>query len=224
MEETISKDNILISHKKAAQERKKQKKRELDRAYYLQNREKKIAQVKQRRQEKRELPTRPSRTRRELKRHQETDQIKENRRSIRDSVQAKRALIREQTRERVRKYCERRRQESNVEKILGGGAAFPNRTLKKRTTDKVKTTFPASPAKKAAVLESLVSSPRTRKQVEKRGAATLKVLASDISSRLAKVKASGSNEKRAAFTAFKSLAFGENIKKSRVKRSLGETS
>ena len=57
MEETMSKDNILISHKKAAQERKKQKKRELDRAYYLQNREKKIAQVKQRRQEKRELPT-----------------------------------------------------------------------------------------------------------------------------------------------------------------------
>ena len=52
MEETISKDNILISRKKAAQERKLQKKTELDRAYYLQNREKKIAQVKQRRQEK----------------------------------------------------------------------------------------------------------------------------------------------------------------------------
>ena len=56
MEETISKDNILISHKKAAQERRLQKKRELDRAYYLQNRKKKIAQVKQRRQEKRDLP------------------------------------------------------------------------------------------------------------------------------------------------------------------------
>ena len=88
MEETISRDNILISHKKAAQERRLQKKRELDRAYYLQNRKKKIAQVKQRRQEKRELPTRPSRTRRELKRDQERDQIKEKRRSIRDSVQA----------------------------------------------------------------------------------------------------------------------------------------
>ena len=54
--------------------------------------------------------------------------MKEKRRSIRDSVQAKRALIREQTRERVRKYRERRRQERNVEEILGGGAAFPNRT------------------------------------------------------------------------------------------------
>ena len=79
MEETISKDNILISRKKAAQERKLQKKRELDRAYYLQNHEKKIAQVKQRRQEKGELPTPPSRTRHKLKRDQERDQIKEKR-------------------------------------------------------------------------------------------------------------------------------------------------
>ena len=139
--------------------------------------------------------------------------MKEKRRSIRDSVQAKRALIREQTRERVRKYRERQTQENNVEEILGGGAAFPNRTSKKRATDKVKTTLPASPAKKAAVLESLVSGPRTRKQLEKRGVvttpeeqrevATLKALASDISSGLAKVKDSGSNEKRAAFNVAK---------------------
>ena len=59
-----------------------------------------------------------------------------------------------------------------MEEILGGGAAFPNRTSKKRATDKVKTTLPASPAKKAAVLESLVSSLRTRKQLEKRGVVT----------------------------------------------------
>ena len=73
----------------------------------------------------------------------------------------------------------------------------------------MKTTLPASPAKKAAVLESLVSSPRTRKQLENRGVVTtteeqrevakLKALASDISSGLAKV-----------------------IKKSRAKRSLGK--
>ena len=77
----------------------------------------------------------------------------------------------------------------------------------------MKTTLPASPAKKAAVLESLVTSPRTRKQLEKRGVvttpeeqrevATLKALASDISSGLAKVKDSGSNEKRAAFNVAK---------------------
>jgi len=43
-----TKDSIptLLSRKKAAQERKTEKKREIDRAYYLKNREKKIAQVK----------------------------------------------------------------------------------------------------------------------------------------------------------------------------------
>ena len=57
---------------------------------------------------------------------------------------------------------------------------------------------------------------------EEQKVAMLKVLASDISSGLDGVKDSGSKEKRAAFTAFKSLAFGENIKKSRAKRSLGK--
>ena len=122
MEETISKDNILISHKKAAQERRLQKKREVDRAYYLQNREKKIAQVKQRRQAKRELLTRPSRTRCELKRDQEADQIKEKRRSIRDSVQAKRALIREQTRERESENIVKDRHRRTMWKKFWAGA------------------------------------------------------------------------------------------------------
>ena len=95
----------------------------------------------------------------------------------------------------------------------GAPPHFRTGRRKKRATDKVKTTLPASPAKKAAVLESLVSSPRTRKQLEKRGVvttpeeqrevATLKALASDISSGLAKVKDSGSNEKRAAFNVAK---------------------
>ena len=92
-------NNIKAQYSNFTQEsssrEKAAKKRELDRAYYLQNREKKIAQVKQRRQEKGELPTRPPTTRRELKRNQERDQIKEKRWSIRDSVQAKRVLIRE---------------------------------------------------------------------------------------------------------------------------------
>lgn len=96
----------------------------------------------------------------------------------------------------------------------------------------MKNTLPGSPVKKAVVLETLVNSPRTRKLLAKRGVvstpeeqkevATLKALASDICSRLDGVKDSGSKEKRAAFTAFKSLAFGENIKKSRAKRSLGK--
>ena len=51
---------------------------------------------------------------------------------------------------------------------------------------------------------------------------TLKALASDISEGLKVVKHSGSNEKRAAFRAFTSLAFGENIKKTRARKSLGK--
>ena len=99
IEETISKDNILISRKKAAQERRLQKKRE-----------------------KRELPTRPSRTRRELKRDQERDQMKKKRRSIRDSVQAKRALIREQTRERESENIVKDRHRRTMWKKFWAGA------------------------------------------------------------------------------------------------------
>ena len=66
----------------------------------------------------------------------------------------------------------------------------------------MKITLPASQAKKAAVLESLVSNPRPRKQLEKRRVVTtpeeqsevvtLKGLAFGISSRLDKVKGSRS--------------------------------
>ena len=49
MEKTKDINATPLSRKKAAQERKKEKKRELDRAYYLQNREKKIAQFVERR-------------------------------------------------------------------------------------------------------------------------------------------------------------------------------
>lgn len=61
MEKT--KDIILLrlSRKKAAQERKAERKKELDRASYQKNREKKIAQVKERRQAVQELSKRPAR-------------------------------------------------------------------------------------------------------------------------------------------------------------------
>jgi len=47
-------------------------------------------------------------------------------------------------------------------------------------------------------------------------------MAADISEGLKQVKKSGSNEKRAALRAFKSLAFGENVKKSHAQRSLSQ--
>jgi hypothetical protein len=46
---------------------------------------------------------------------------------------------------------------------------------------------------------------------EQKELSTLKALASDISDGLTEIKHSSSNEKRAVYTAFKSLAFGDNI-------------
>jgi len=51
---------------------------------------------------------------------------------------------------------------------------------------------------------------------------TLKALASDLSSGISEIKRSGSNEKRAAFRALRSLAFGNKVKESRAKKSLGK--
>ena len=48
----------------------------------------------------------------------------------------------------------------------------------------------------------------------------MKWQASDISDGLQEVKKARSNEKRAAFTAFKSLAFGNYVKKAKAKKSL----
>ena len=85
----------------------------------------------------------------------------------------------------------------------------------------MKITLPASQAKKAAVLESLVSNPRPRKQLEKRGVVTtpeeqsevvtLKGLAFGHFQQTWQSQGFKVGQKRAAFTAFKSLAFRENI-------------
>ena len=223
-----------LSRKKEAQERKAEKKREIDRAYYQKNREKKIAQVKERRQTIRELSKRPPRTRTDIKKTERKGKVKEKRENARAELQKKREKIREQTRERVRKYRERKLQEqaTEAESTLSVGDGFTNRTSKKRATDRVKETLPLSPKRKATVVETLANSPRTRKILANRGLvktpeeqkelSTLKALASDISEGLNEVKRSGSNEKRAALRAFTSLAFGENIKKTRARKSLGK--
>ena len=93
--------------------------------------------------------------------------------------------------------------------------------------------MPATPKKKADILEKIaVGSPRTKALLTERGllktpeeqkeTTTLRALAADISEGLSHVKKSGSSEKRAAYTAFKSLAFGKNVKKAKAKRSLSK--
>ena len=73
---------------------------------------------------------------------------------------------------------------------------------------------------------------RTRKILENEGTLktpseeketnVLTALASDISEGMEEVKQFRSNKKLAAFTAFKSLAFGKNVKKAKAKKSLSK--
>jgi len=67
-----------LSRKKAAQERKAEKKTELDRAYYQKNREKKIFQVTEHRRANQELK-RLQRTRTDTKKMKRKEKIKKER-------------------------------------------------------------------------------------------------------------------------------------------------
>lgn len=92
--------------------------------------------------------------------------------------------------------------------------------------------MPNSPKKKAELVETISSSPRTNKILTKKGliktpeeqkeTTALRALASDISEGLQHLKKSGSKDNRTAFNAFKSLSFGKNVSKSRARRSLSK--
>jgi len=101
METTEDSIHTSLSRKKAAQERQTENKR--DRAYYLKNREKKIAQVKERRQVIRELSKRPARTRTDTRITERKEKVKKQRETAQADLQQKREKMRQQTRERVRK-------------------------------------------------------------------------------------------------------------------------
>ena len=84
--------------------------------------------------------------------------------------------------------------------------------------------------KKAAIFEAVSSSPRTRKILQKKGVITspeeiketaaLRALAADISEGAEHVKKSRSKDKQAAYSAFKHLAYGQNVAKSRAKKTI----
>ena len=58
--------------------------------------------------------------------------------------------------------------------------------------------------------------------MKKREVNALKAMAADISEGVVHMKKRGSKDNRAAYTAFKSVAFGENVAKSRAKKSLSK--
>ena len=158
METKESNLNSGISRKNAAQERKAAAKRERDKAYYQQNKAKKIAQVKERRKKlQAEKSIRPH-TRSIAEKNKRQQKATEHRKASRIAAQEKREKTRQQTRERVRKYREKKRTEAQEFNNSVDSPGFANRTSKKRAIDKVKKTLPSTPRKKAEIVQSIVKS------------------------------------------------------------------
>ena len=96
---------------------------------------------------------------------------------------------------------------------------------KKRVKDKVTSVFPKSPRKKAAIIQEMARSPRTRNILEKKGilkspdeeleTTPLHSLAEDLGEGLSKLKKAKTSDERAAYTAARSLAFGQSVKSKR---------
>ena len=102
--------SIVVSRKRAVQERRAAEKKERNRLNYQQNREKIIERVKERRRAIRESTTkRIKHTRRTVKEITQKKAAKQGRDEARAKDIARKAKIREQTRERVRKYRERKK-------------------------------------------------------------------------------------------------------------------
>ena len=151
------------------------------------------------------------------------------------ALEVKMEKKKQQTRERVKKFGEKRNQTTDArgaDDCDGDAAGFTNRMAANRAVRKVTKSLPETPKKRAEIIQKISSSPRTRKHLVKAGTfktqeeekemKSLRAMAADISEGLKQVKKSGSSEKRAALRAFKSLAFGENVKKSRAQHSLSQ--
>lgn len=108
--------------------------------------------------------------------------------------------------------------------------AFKNRMAKTRALRKTVKGLPQTPAKKAELSQAISSSPRTRKILTEKGlvrtpeeieeTTSLRALAADTSEGMQKIKTSKSKDDKAAYSAFKSLAFGQNVSKCKARKSL----
>ena len=97
---------------------------------------------------------------------------------------------------------------------------FTNRMAKTQALKKTVEALPKTSEKKAELLEAISSSPQTTKILEKQGVkktqeemketVALWATTADISEGVGHVKG-GSNDSRAACSAFKKLAFGQNV-------------
>lgn len=98
-------------------------------------------------------------------RHKET----EHREASHIEAQGNREKTRQQTRERVRKYCEKKRTKAQEYNSSMNSPGLANCMSKKHATNKVKKTLPSTPRKKVEIVQSINKSPRTRKVLCERG-------------------------------------------------------
>ena len=118
----------------------------------------------------------------------------------------------------VGKYCEREQDQSKDETTFKKDSlGCANRTAKKQGTNKAKTSLPATPSKKAAIITTIMNCPRTRQILENEG--TIKTPQRKRNHGQTTVQKRMEEVKQKAFTAFKYLAFGKNVRKQMQKIS-----
>ena len=222
--------------------KKEEKNKEKNKKYDEKNRKKRASSARERRQKnKGERSVRSVLTRHSVKAVHKATKQREKRAERIQAESERKEKIRAQTRERVRKLRLKKKaseaessQAPSATLIYSSlsSAAFPNRMAKARAFQKVSNVLPETPEKKAEVVERIAQSPRTKEILqlkriihtpeEQRELTTLRALAADIAEGMNEVKKHSSTEKRAAYSSFKSLAFGENIRKSRSQKSLSK--
>lgn len=123
-------------------------------------------------------------------------------------------------------------QDSDKDTARPSTRAYTNRMAKTQALKKTVEALPKTPEKKAELLETISPSPQKRKILEKQGVkktpkemketTALRAVATDISEGVGHVKKSGSNDSRAEYSAFKKLALGQKVAKSRAKKLLSK--
>lgn len=117
-------------------------------------------------------------------------------------MEAKKEKMRRQTRERVKRLREKRKQITTTGKVDDPvddeAAGFRNRMATSRAVRRVKQALPETPEKRAEIIQKISSSPRTRKHLVKAGAVktpekekgstSLRAMAADIKEGLEEVR------------------------------------
>ena len=211
-------------------EQKIAKKKEGDRKYYERNRERKIANVKE---YKRKMgQTKVGMTQQSQQPKQKEFTAKKKKQEEKDVKEERKEKIWQQTWERVRWLREKRRMKfakiwMRIPPILRRPLSQTGWPRHGHWRKQMKL-CQRRPKKKAELFEAISSSPQTRKILQKKGiikyptemkeTMALCAPAADISEGADHVKKSRSKDKWAAFSAFKHLAFGQNVAKSKVKK------